>query len=328
MPRNPEDRPIGPCPRVVWTLSPRVISPLKGMGFRQVWLTESVGEWSAPWVPGKVSSPAVTEQLPMPPADMRALIGSTDEEFFDNPTGGLIFPDLDGEIYESVLDLGSGCGRLARQLLQQRPRPQSYLGIDLHRGMVEWCRRNLSDVDPNFQFFHHDVFERGFNPTGHALDHSRPLPARDASASLIIAWSLFTHVLQNDIIYYLDQCARILRPGGLIRSTWFLFDKRYFPMMQTFQNALYINPENPTNAVIVDRDWLLETLLSVGLTVTSTTPPTIRGFQWVIDLRHSVAGDVPTVFFEEDETPLGHRPPPIGDPDPHMIGLRTEIDGA
>ncbi len=261
----------------------------------------------------------------MPPVDMRALIGSTDEAFFDNPTGGLVFPDLAESMYESVFDLGSGCGRLARQLLQQHPRPQNYLGVDLHAGMVEWSRRNLSAVDPNFQFIHHDVYERGFNPGGHALDHSQPLPGRDASASLIIAWSLFTHVVQDDITYYLDQCARILRPGGLIRSTWFLFDKRYFPMMQTFQNALYINPVNPTNAVIIDRKWLLETLLSVGLTVASTTPPATRGFQWTIDLRHSVPGEVPTIS-EEDEAPLGHRPPPIGGVDPHMIGLRIERD--
>jgi SAM-dependent methyltransferase len=262
----------------------------------------------------------------MPPADMRALIGSTDEAFFENPTGGLIFPDLTPEMYESVLDLGSGCGRLARKLLQQHLRPQRYLGIDLHAGMVEWSRHNLSAVDPNFQFVHHDVYERGFNPAGHAVDHSQSLPGEDASASLIIAWSLFTHVLQDDIPYYLDQCARILRPGGLIRSTWFLFDKRYYPMMQTFQNALYINPENPTNAVIVDRNWLLETLLSAGLTVGSATPPTTRGFQWVLDLRHSVPGEISTIS-EEDEAPLGHNPPPIGGVNPHTIGVRTESDG-
>jgi len=267
----------------------------------------------------------VTEQLPLPPVDMRALVGSTDEAFFDNPTGALVFPEIDEDAYESVVDLGSGCGRLARKLLQQHPRPKSYTGIDLHFGMVEWSRRNLSAVDPNFQFVHHNVYERGFNPTGHALDHSLPLPGgEDASASLIIAWSFFTHVLQDDISYYLEQCARILRPGGLIRSTWFVFDKRYFPMMQSFQNALYINPENPTNAVIVDREWLFQTLLSAGLTVASAQPPDIRGFQWVVDLRHSVPGDVPTFSFDDDETPLGHRPPPIGGADPHMIGLSAE----
>lgn len=266
----------------------------------------------------------MAKSIPMPPAEMRALIGLTDEAHFCNPTGASVFPDLGDELYQSVFDLGSGCGRLARQLLQQRPRPETYLGVDLHAGMVEWCRHNLTSLDPNFKFIHHDVHELGFNPSGSPLDRTQPLPARDASASLIIAWSLFTHVVEDEIPYYLRQCKRILRPGGLIRSTWFLFDKRYFPMMQTFQNSLYINPVNPTNAVIVDREWLLATLSTVGLTVTSSAPPEAsgfpRGFQWIIDLRHTAPGDTP-VMLEVDQAPFGTKPPPIGEADPYMIGL-------
>ncbi len=44
-----------------------------------------------------------------------------------------------------------------------------------------------------------------------------------------------------------------MAPDGLLRSTWFLCEKRYFPMMQDFQNALYINENDTTNAVIYDR---------------------------------------------------------------------------
>jgi len=133
----------------------------------------------------------------------------------------------------------------------------------------------------------------------------------DASASLIIAWSFFTHVLQDDISYYWssapDSSTRRVDTVNLVRLR-----QAIFPDDAVIQNALYINPENPTNAVIVDREWLFQTLLSAGLTVASAQPPDIRGFQWVVDLRHSVPGDVPTFSFDDDETPLGHRPPPIG----------------
>ena len=67
-------------------------------------------------------------------------------------------------------------------------------------------------------------------------------------------------------------------------TTWFLFDKADFPMMQDFQNALYISDFDPTNAVIFDETWLANALESAALRVMSRTPPAIRGYQWVIHL--------------------------------------------
>ena len=78
-----------------------------------------------------------SNELPMPPLEMRELVGPTDPSSFDNPTGDLIYPYLPESAYESVLDFGCGCGRVARQLIQQRVRPLHYLDIDLHRGMIQ-----------------------------------------------------------------------------------------------------------------------------------------------------------------------------------------------
>ena len=77
----------------------------------------------------------------------------------------------------------------------------------------------------------------------------------------------------------------MLRPDGVAVTTWFLFDKSDFPMMQAFQNALYISDFDPTNAVIFDRRWLARTLEAAGLTVDCRTPPAVRGYQWTIHLR-------------------------------------------
>ena len=62
------------------------------------------------------------DQLPMPPLEMRELVGPTDEAAFDNPDGRLLYAFLPVEAYESVFDFGCGCGRVARQLVQQHPR--------------------------------------------------------------------------------------------------------------------------------------------------------------------------------------------------------------
>lgn len=246
--------------------------------------------------------------LPFPPVELRQLVGPTEDRFFDNPAGSLVFPELPEGLYDSVFDFGCGCGRLARQLIQQHPRPRRYIGIDLHAGMIGWCRRHLAPHAPGFEFHHHDVANRGLNPAG--LASQLPFPVEKHSASLAIAWSVFTHVNQEQATFYLGEAARVLRPGGLLVATFFLFDKGEFPMMQTFQNALFINDVDPTNAVIFDRAFLLEASAAAGLTLTHAVPPTLRGYQWRLHFEPARAG-LSAVELPPDDAPRGHFPPPL-----------------
>src|SRR5262249_27496045 len=163
---------------------------------------------------------------PIPPAEMRDLVGGLGPEFYDNPTGALVHPDLPADAYETVLDFGCGCGRIARQLIQQQPRPARYLGVDLHAGMIAWCRRELASQAPGFRFEHHDVYNAGLNPEGH--QRVLPLPASDGEFSLFHATSVFTHTTQDQAEHYLREAARVLRPDGYLYATWFLFDKQSF----------------------------------------------------------------------------------------------------
>jgi SAM-dependent methyltransferase len=250
---------------------------------------------------------------------MRELVGPTDAALFDNPTGEPVYPYLPSEIYDSVFDFGCGCGRVARQLIQQRPRPRRYLGIDVHRGMIQWCRENLTPAAPGFEFLHHDVFNAGLNPARGKPDRA-PFPAEDDSFTLVQAWSIFTHLTERQASYYLREAARILRHDGVLHSTWFLFDKREFPMMQAFQNAVYINDVDPTNAVIFDREWLRRETAAAGLTIYSVIPPTLRGYHWLILMAPSRPG-LDEAPIPADEAPIGHAPPPLLRPGAERIGL-------
>ena len=252
-----------------------------------------------------MSSPA----LPIPPFEMRQLVGGPPEEAFENPTGQPALANLPQDAFASVLDFGSGCGRVARQMILQQPKVGRYLGIDLHAGMVGWCRDNLTGAAPEFTFQHHDVYNPGFNP-----DTSRPttlpFPAADAAFSLVLAWSVFTHTTQSQTEHYLREVARVLRPDGIFVSTWFMFEKRYFPMMQDFQNALYINEYDVTNATIFDRIWLELSFARLGLRVIRAEPPAIRGFQWLLHIAHT-GNDSPRVDLPIDTAPFGRLPPPV-----------------
>lgn len=257
--------------------------------------------------------------LPLPPLALRQLVGPTEEHFFDNPDGAPIFgADVPPEAYDAVFDFGCGCGRLARQLIQQRPRPRRYVGIDLHAGMIEWCRRHLAAHAPGFEFHHHDVHNLGLNPTGQGL--TQPFPVPDRWAGLVIAWSVFTHVGEAQARFYLGEVARVLRPGGCLLSTWFLFDKRDFPMMQSFQNTLFINDVDPTNAVIFDRDWLRRSAREAGLGVSAVTPPSVRGYQWKLILRPWHEG-LREAEFPPDLAPAGVKPPPMMPAGAPQLGL-------
>jgi SAM-dependent methyltransferase len=257
--------------------------------------------------------------LPLPPPEMRALVGPTDPAFYDNPSGELVYPYLEPKVYTKVFDFGCGCGRIARQLIQQHPRPGRYVGVDLHRGMIEWCKANLAPRAPGFEFHHHDVHNVGFNP-GPDKPATARLAVEDDQFTLVNAWSVFTHLTQSQTEHYLLEVARILAPEGVVNSTWFLFDKDAFPMMQTFQNALYINDTDPSNAVIYDRDWLRATAREAGLAIVHAVAPEIRGFAWRIVMTPARRG-ISEVELPQDTAPFGHEAPPVLNTDTSKIGL-------
>ena len=258
------------------------------------------------------------EYVPLPPPEMRALVGRVDPAAFDNPSGADTLPDTGERCHKAIFDFGCGCGRIARQLIQQRVQPASYLGVDLHRGMIAWCQSNLTPRAPQFQFAHHDVANVGFNP-GPGKPSVQRFPAEDSTFDLVIANSVFTHIVESAALHYLRECRRILRPDGMFRSTWFLCDKREFPMMQDFQNAVYINAEDPTNAVVYDRNWLIAALGECGLVITCAQPPEIRGFHWYLTMEPARPG-VSQVDLPEDRAPYGSMPPPVLAVPPATIG--------
>lgn len=142
------------------------------------------------------------KNLPLPPLELRQWVGPRSDKYYDNPAGRPIYDDISLENYRSVLDFGCGCGRLARQLIQQTPQPERYLGIDLHQGMITWCQKNLSPRAPHFRFLYHDVYNPTLNPS--AKNRFAPIPVPDSSITLAIAHSVFTHLLEDQAAFYLQ----------------------------------------------------------------------------------------------------------------------------
>ncbi len=245
-------------------------------------------------------------ELPMPPLEMRRLVGPTDLALYDNPNGELVYPYLAPESFRRFFDFGCGCGRVARQLILQRPRPELYVGIDLNAPLIDWCNDNLRPVAPEFSFYHHDVFNVTLNPS-RDKPLTAPFPAQDSQFTLVNAISVFTHLTERQAEYYLRECARILRPDGVLHASWFLFNKADHPMMDASSNALYVSYTDPSAAVIFDRKWVRDTARAMGLTIFQVIAPTIRGYQWLVLMTRRK--DVPEIELPEDTAPRGIVPP-------------------
>ncbi|MEA2192845.1 MAG: hypothetical protein QOI73_2966, partial [Solirubrobacteraceae bacterium] len=251
----------------------------------------------------------VPQRLPLPPLELRELVGPTDPAHYDNPTGAPIHDGLPAEAWRAYLDFGCGCGRSARRLMQQDPRPARYVGVDLHRGMVRWCEEHLAPHAAGFEFVHHDVYSPCLNPDP-LLPWVRPLPVADRSITLMEATSVFTHLTEGQAEFYLDEVARVLSATGRLVSTWFLFDKSGFPYMQDTQNALYVNDRDPTNAVAYDRAWLVAGLAARDLVIARVRAPEMRGFHTRLEIVRARSGQVPAEL-PADDAPIGRRAPPL-----------------
>jgi SAM-dependent methyltransferase len=187
--------------------------------------------------------------------------------------------------------------------------------------MIEWCRANLAPRAPGFTFQHHDVYYVNFNPGARDRRPVLPFPAAAGEFSLIEAWSVFTHLTQSQAEHYLRECARVLRPDGYLHTSWFLFDKRDFPMLHDELNSLYSNEHDLATAVIFDKGWLKGTAAAAGLLLTQAIAPQIRGYHWTLVLRPDASGAA-AVELPDDLAERGRSVAPPMPPQAHRIGLR------
>src|SRR5581483_6380274 len=120
-----------------------------------------------------------------------------------------------------ILELGCGIGRDAIPLAERIGPSGSYLGIDIIQDSIEWCTRNITAKYPNVRFHYDDVKDSLHNPGG-ALDFEAVrLPVDDGTIDLIVAQSVFTHMLRDEFVHYLREFARVLAPEGTIFATCF-----------------------------------------------------------------------------------------------------------
>jgi ubiquinone/menaquinone biosynthesis C-methylase UbiE len=124
----------------------------------------------------------------------------------------------------SVVEIGCGIGRDAIPIAKLLSKEGKYFGIDIDRPTIEWCTQNISAQFPNCTFAYLDVKNDRYNPEGTLLMSDVQLPVESQTVDLIIAQSVFTHLLRADVIHYMKEFTRLLKPTGLGLTTFFIIN--------------------------------------------------------------------------------------------------------
>ncbi|WP_244296472.1 class I SAM-dependent methyltransferase [Stappia sp. TSB10GB4] len=112
---------------------------------------------------------------------------------------------------DSLIDLGCGSGRTARQLAANGS--YRYLGIDVVKDLIDYARAHT----PADYRFH--------------ISTDLTIPAQDASADIVYSFSLFTHLLHEESYLYMQEVQRVLRPGGTFLFSFLEFGSiGHFPV--------------------------------------------------------------------------------------------------
>src|SRR5262245_22993091 len=174
-------------------------------------------------------APLVTPGELIPPFSMRRFVGesrfdirgrdfrATGEHFLQK-----LLADAGLTSASRVLDLGSGCGRIALPLT--RIVRGIYRGLEVNRKLVQWCQREITSRYPRFQFVHSDVHTELYNPHGTVNAPEYSFPFSEGQFDLAVATSLFTHLVPSAVERYLGECSRVLAPGGHLFATFFLIE--------------------------------------------------------------------------------------------------------
>lgn len=106
----------------------------------------------------------------------------------------------------SIVDIGCGIGRLTMHMRHEAV--DSYLGIDIIPEIMQGAI-DRAKGDDRFSF---------------AVGEECRIPKADASADIVTAFSVITHLLDEECFEYLLEARRVLRTGGVALFSFLNFE--------------------------------------------------------------------------------------------------------
>jgi cyclopropane fatty-acyl-phospholipid synthase-like methyltransferase len=208
---------------------------------------------------------AVSDEIPLPPPRLRmgGAHFASDEDFV---AGGVrdvrLLAEVAGLTRDSrLLDWGCGAGRLAIGVKHEWGQVADYHGVDVQKKLVRWARNHLADDHTRFTLV--DQHNDRYNPEGKT---KRRIPADDGSVDVLYSYSVFSHMLTDDVAGYAQVMARVLAPDGRIWLTCFVEDG-VPDCVENPQDYLKLDWRGPLHCVRFDREFFESLMTGAGLRV-------------------------------------------------------------
>jgi ubiquinone/menaquinone biosynthesis C-methylase UbiE len=149
------------------------------------------------------------DDLPIPPDYLIFLVAISREVAWYLHSGNMCYLSilyalqkngLQVENFEKILDFGCGCGRVIRHW--KLTNKTQLFGTDYNQELINWCSKRLANIA---QFNVNQL-----NP---------PLSYEDNQFDLVYLVSVFTHLPEQTQIDWMNEFARIIKPGKYLLLT-------------------------------------------------------------------------------------------------------------
>ncbi len=135
----------------------------------------------------------------------------------------LIFLHLERKQNNRIFDVGCGTGLLAIASEPFLAPSGKYIGIDVKKEDVNFCSSHYPKS--TFEFVHFDVANAVYAPAQN--DVKARWPIENENLDMVTALPVWTHLNEDDALFYFKEIQRVLKPNGKAIVTFFYLDEVY-----------------------------------------------------------------------------------------------------
>ncbi|NQX77109.1 class I SAM-dependent methyltransferase [Gilvibacter sp.] len=199
----------------------------------------------------------------------------------------LLKSEVDLQPTDRVLDIGSGIGRTAISLVEYLTPEARYEGFDVVKSGVDWCNKKIGRDFPNFNFTYVPLFNDLYNNSKRkATDFE--FPYERAQFDKVYSFSVFTHMMVDEIQHYLMEINRVLSDQGQAMSTFFLYDDQNESQIATDEGFGFpvagdgfrlMNSKVTSGNIAIHKSLLEQMMAKAGLQITQIADGFWKGTQ-------------------------------------------------